>query len=228
MDPILSEQIDYYRARAGEYDDWWERTGRYDRGSQENEAWFAEIRTAKQLVAESLVGNDVLELAGGTGNWTEFLAPKVESLTVVDASPEVIEINRHKVQDPKVRYLQADLFEWRPEQTYDAVFFSFWLSHVPPDKFESFWATVWEATKPGGVVIFLDSRRDPRSTARDHILPETSTIFTERKLNDGSSFTIYKLFYDPAGLAENIRSLGWDAEIRTTGKFFLLGVARRR
>ena len=31
-DGILQDQIEYYRARAGEYDEWWFRTGRYDRG----------------------------------------------------------------------------------------------------------------------------------------------------------------------------------------------------
>jgi hypothetical protein len=29
---ILREQADYYRARAPEYDQWWLREGRYDRG----------------------------------------------------------------------------------------------------------------------------------------------------------------------------------------------------
>lgn len=30
MDPTLQQQIDYYRARAGEYDQWFYREGRYD------------------------------------------------------------------------------------------------------------------------------------------------------------------------------------------------------
>ena len=36
-DPILQEQIDYYRARAAEYDEWFNRQGRYDRGPQANQ-----------------------------------------------------------------------------------------------------------------------------------------------------------------------------------------------
>ena len=30
---LLQEQVDYYRARAGEYDEWFFRTGRYDLGA---------------------------------------------------------------------------------------------------------------------------------------------------------------------------------------------------
>ena len=40
---ILQDQIDYYRARAGEYDEWWFRSGRYDRGAQFNARWQAEV-----------------------------------------------------------------------------------------------------------------------------------------------------------------------------------------
>jgi hypothetical protein len=43
---ILAEQIRYYRARALEYDEWWERLGRYDRGSEESARWFSEQATA--------------------------------------------------------------------------------------------------------------------------------------------------------------------------------------
>ena len=39
---LLAEQVAYYRARAGEYDEWWLRTGRYDRGAALNAQWLAE------------------------------------------------------------------------------------------------------------------------------------------------------------------------------------------
>jgi trans-aconitate methyltransferase len=50
----------------------------------------------------------------------------------MDASAAVLAINRSKVGDPRVRYVEADLFAWRPDELYDTVFFAFWLSHVPP------------------------------------------------------------------------------------------------
>ena len=42
-DPLLQEQVAYYRARAAEYDEWWYRTGRYDRGPEHRAAWQREI-----------------------------------------------------------------------------------------------------------------------------------------------------------------------------------------
>jgi hypothetical protein len=40
---ILEEQLEYYRARAGEYDEWFLREGRYERGPEHRDAWFDEV-----------------------------------------------------------------------------------------------------------------------------------------------------------------------------------------
>ena len=40
---LIQEQIAYYRARAAEYDDWFFRRGRYDRGRDFNEQWTGEL-----------------------------------------------------------------------------------------------------------------------------------------------------------------------------------------
>jgi len=36
---LLAEQRDFYRARAPEYDEWWQRRGRYDRGVELGAEW---------------------------------------------------------------------------------------------------------------------------------------------------------------------------------------------
>ena len=84
----------------------------------------------------------VLELACGTGIWTQELVKVATQVTAVDASAEVIEINREKVKNltpGQVEYVQADLFAWETEREYDLVFFSFWLSHVPPEQLDVSW-----------------------------------------------------------------------------------------
>ena len=142
---ILQDQIDYYRARAGEYDEWWFRTGRYDRGAEFNAQWHAETAAVEAAFGSWLAAKrprGSLELACGTGLFTRLIAPRVARLTAVDASPEVIAINRARVGADNVDYVQADLFAWRPTQRYDAVFLSFWLSHVPDERFGAFWKMV--------------------------------------------------------------------------------------
>ena len=52
---LLAEQIAYYRARATEYDEWFLRLGRYDRGEEQNRQWFAEVEQAREAL-ESCLG----------------------------------------------------------------------------------------------------------------------------------------------------------------------------
>jgi 2-polyprenyl-3-methyl-5-hydroxy-6-metoxy-1,4-benzoquinol methylase len=221
-DDVLQEQIAYYRARASEYDEWFLRRGRFDYGPELNRQWFAEVVEVAQALTDFNPAGHVLELACGTGWWTQQLAGYADRITAVDASPEVIEINRKRLSDPRVEYVQADLFTWKPQERYDVVFFSFWLSHVPQERFESFWETVRSALAPGGRVFFIDSLYSETSSAKNHSLnPEEATM--RRKLNDGREFQIYKLYYDPNDLEMRLSRMGWNIAVHATANYFLYG-----
>jgi SAM-dependent methyltransferase len=224
-DTVLTEQLDYYRARAVEYDKWWNREGRFDRGPEANTRWFAETTELERVLEQFDPRGDVLELACGTGLWTRHLAKFADALTAVDAAPEVLAINRARVGDASVRYLEADLFAWAPEDTYDACVFAFWLSHVPAERFPAFWEMVARALKPGGRVLFIDSARTETSTAADHVLPDDGNDTMTRKLDDGREFQIIKRFYDPPALEQALAELGWNASVGVTDEFFIYGTA---
>lgn len=221
---LLTAQRTYYQARAPEYDAWWERQGRYDRGPDANARWFAETADLERALARFRPQGDILELACGTGLWTRILAAHARRLTAVDAAPEMIERNRSRLAGAAVEYVEADLFEWQPEPgAYDLCFFAFWLSHVPESRFEPFWRMVATALRPGGRVFFIDSDRSDRSTASDHRLPPADAETMLRRLDDGREFWIVKRFYAPKWLECRLAELGWRVEIRRTGEFFIYG-----
>jgi demethylmenaquinone methyltransferase/2-methoxy-6-polyprenyl-1,4-benzoquinol methylase len=225
-DPLLQEQIAYYRARAPEYDEWFLRRGRYDLGAEQNARWRAELDEVVRALSAFGPRGRVVELAGGTGFWTELLARTADELTVVDASPESLRINRGRVGDARVRYVEADLFAWQPDRAYDAVVFAFWLSHVPPARFDGFWDLVARCLSPGGRAFFVDNL-NPSSTAHDHRLLQPGEVTVTRELNDGRQFQIYKLFYRPDDLARRLEERGWRADVRTTTEYFLFGLAEK-
>src|SRR4029079_12794774 len=121
-DGLFAEQRAYYQARAPEYDEWWQRRGRFDRGPESAEEWDREGAQVAAALDTFGARGDVLELAGGTGWWTAHLARTAGHLTVIDSSPESLELNRKRVARPDVDYLIADLFTWQPPRTYDVVF----------------------------------------------------------------------------------------------------------
>lgn len=224
---LLADQVAYYRARAGEYDEWWARTGRYDRGAELNSAWRADGAAVENALAAFLRERRprrVLELACGTGLFTRHLAPAAARVVAVDAAPEVIAINRMRTAAPQVEYVAADIFAWRSDERFDLVFFSFWLSHVPPARFDTFWAQVRGLLAPGGVAFVIDSAFDPTSTAKDHVLVDSGVV--TRKLNDGREFRVVKVFHEPGELNVRLARLGWEAAIARTARYFIHGPAR--
>ena len=132
-----------------------------------------------------------------------------------------------KLKASNVTYKEADLFQWEPDQQYDLVFFSFWLSHVPGDQLDAFLAKVARATRPGGQLFIVDSRRSQSSTAHDHASYEDDNPRHVRKLNDGREFEIYKIFYEPDGLRVKLAEHGFTAEVQTTENYLIFAHATR-
>ncbi len=231
-DRTIDEQIDYYRARADEYDEWFHRHGRYDRGAAHKVQWQREFAALQTALANVLPYRRALELACGTGLWTERLAAHADSVTAVDAAPEMLEINRTRldrssIAQATVEYVETDIFQWHPPHRYDLVFFSFWLSHVPATRFARFWELVDIALAPHGTVFFIDSAYTPNSTALDHKLGTRSDDTEPRRLNDGREYNIVKVFYEPAALQQRVEALGWRGAVLNSGEFFIYAELRR-
>lgn len=226
-DALLAGQQEYYQARAPEYDEWWERRGRYDRGGEINRLWFQE--QAELYAALEALGplGDVLELACGTGAWTRRLAAQARSVTAIDGSAAMLQINAGRVRAENVRYHQSELFGWQPDREYDTVAFGFWLSHVPEARLDGFLDQVRAALKPGGRLFFVDSRREPQGTSLDQPLSPPAEPLMTRRLNDGREFTIVKMFYEPDALAARFAAHGIPVEVRETARFFIYGAGRR-
>jgi ubiquinone/menaquinone biosynthesis C-methylase UbiE len=128
---IVKEQKAYYEARAREYDEWFYRQGRYDRGEEHTQQWQAEVDEVCLALQTANLSGHVVDIAAGTGIWTKELLKMADHVTALDSSDEMIEINQSRLQSDKVTYILTDLFYWQPVMAYDAAFMGFWLSHVP-------------------------------------------------------------------------------------------------
>ena len=223
---LIAEQVAYYRARAPEYDDWFFRRGPYDHGAAWNGRWRAEIGELAAALDAARPSGRILELACGTGLWTERLAPHATALTCVDASPEVLAINRRRMRGTSICYVCADVFHWRPTARYDFVFFGFWLSHVPAGSFIPFWSMVASCLSEGGRVFFADNRRPPEGSPID-TEARSGSPRSRRRLADGREFEIVKIYHRPVELEAHLTALGWRATVRGTPTFFLHGTAAR-
>jgi SAM-dependent methyltransferase len=226
-DELLAEQRDYYERRAPEYDEWWQRRGRYDQGHIEKAAWVDQVGTVQTALSTFDTTGDVLELAGGTGWWTRRLARTAQRLTVVDSSAEALSMNRARADRSDVQYIQADVFAWSSIERFDVVFFSFWLSHVPRARFREFWNLVAALLRPEGRVFLIDNRRDPTITHQDPYVLDHRDDVQIRRLADGSVHRVVEVFYEPTQLEDLLRGEGWQFVLAGTPRFVYGGGHRR-
>ena len=217
LQALLAEQVAYYCARAAEYD---ATTGL---------APQAEARLERAL-ADFGPRGWVLELACGTGQWTQRLAATAAHLTAVDASAEMLAINHARVNRHDIEYIQADLFaSWRPpREDYDVVFFSAWLSHVPPQLLPDLWRTVARALKPEGRVFVIDELA--AQAAHEEALAQAPAPAVRRRLRSGASYRAVKVFYEPDELRRTAAATGLALDVHPVDErfFYATGTALAR
>lgn len=200
---LLGEQVAYYRALSPDY---------LDQGL--DLPGYGELASALETFRPT---GSVLELACGPGVWTSQLVRHATDVTGVDASPEMLALAAARAGSERVRFLQADLFTWKPGRRYDVVFIGFWLSHVPAERFESFWTLVADCLKPEGrVFIADDAYRTP-----EELIEGPSSQVIQRRIPDGTAFRIVKVPHQPEALEGQLRQLGWHFEVTpTAGPFY--------
>ena len=215
MTDVLQEQKRYYAERAPEYDDWWYRRGRYELEPDALERWQADVAEVEAALEAFAPGGHVLELAAGTGIWTRKLVRLADRVVAVDANAETLALNTSDAE-----LVRGDVLEWRPAERFALVFFSFWLSHVPEERFDEFWSLVRGALGAGGRVFLVDSGAgDTAHTGTDQAEGEET-----RSLADGRTFRIVKRRWPPDELANRVRPVGFGLELRDAANgHFLYG-----
>ena len=203
--------IDYYEARAPEYDDWYLRRGRYARGAIHDAAWNAELDAAGRWLDALPWQGELVELAAGTGWWSPLLASRGE-LSLYDASPAALDLARDRLLAHRLRaHLHVRDVWAEPDRPVDGLFMGFWLSHVPRARLGEFLALARRWLKPDGRFAAIDSLPDPASGAADHSQPADD--LSVRRLADGREFTIVKQAYSPRDLEARLAALGWGAAV---------------
>src|SRR5262245_53129264 len=96
-----SIMVDYYAQRAQEYERIYEKP--------ERQKQLAEL---KEFVRTALAERTVLEVACGTGYWTEIAGATAVGITALDINESVLQIARAKPIDPtKVTFRIGDAYD---------------------------------------------------------------------------------------------------------------------
>jgi demethylmenaquinone methyltransferase/2-methoxy-6-polyprenyl-1,4-benzoquinol methylase len=203
----------YYAKRAAIYEQV------YDKPERQHE-----LEWLRHRVPEIFRGRTVLEVACGTGYWTQFIAREAARVHACDINEAVLEIAREKpIPAGRVSFFKADAvtLEGAPAGC-DAAFAGFWWSHVKKSDLSKFVANLSAKLAPGAVVAILDNRyAEGSSTAISRRDAEGNT-YQMRPLPNGEEYEVLKNFPTPEELAEAVRPVAREAHLETLTYYWLL------
>jgi ubiquinone/menaquinone biosynthesis C-methylase UbiE len=137
---------------------------------------------------------DVLEIACGTGNWTQVLAARARSVTATDMNESMIAIARTKpYTGVQPTLLVADAYQLETiDGSFDTAFMADWWSHVPRQRLSTFLKQLHRKLRRNGIVAAVDmmAREDPKGSVVR--IDEDGNRLHRRTLPDGSRFEIVK------------------------------------
>lgn len=126
-----------------------------DRFDSADFVYGAEPNAFVRTAAETWLSDaeDVLALGAGEGRNAVFLARQGHAVTAVDYAAEGLRKTRRLASEAglSVDTIQADVREWSPGRTWDAVVVTF--LHLPPAERPPLYALIQDGLVPGGVLV---------------------------------------------------------------------------
>jgi SAM-dependent methyltransferase len=207
----------YYRDRAAEYDAVYAKPERQE-----------DLAAVRGLVTR-LASGRVLEIAAGTGYWTQVLSASATTITAADITPETLDVARTRQYGPAhVTFQVGDAYalEAVPGR-FDMAFIGFFWSHILRADLPRFLDGLHARLGPGAAVTVLDNCYVPgSSTPISRTTPEGDT-FQRRTLSDGRGYEIVKNFPERSQFTADVAAIGADVEW-TRLRYFWLATFRLR
>ncbi len=188
----------YYAARATEYDEVYVKPERQ-----------SDLRAIEAWLPPHYAGANVLEIACGTGYWTQHIAHDAAHVVAIDTSPETICIAERRVAVKRVRFLVADAYNLpRDLGRFGAAFAGCWFSHVPKARRHAFLRGLNALLIAGAKVILLDNQYVEGSSSPITEADSDGNTYQTRQLKDGSMHRVLKNFPTEEELQSSLIGIG--------------------
>jgi demethylmenaquinone methyltransferase/2-methoxy-6-polyprenyl-1,4-benzoquinol methylase len=209
---VNTNLVSYYQDRAKEYDKIYFKPERQ-----------ADLQRATEILKEKFKNKDLLEIACGTGYWTEKIAETAKFVLATDINNTVIEIARQKDYPGKnVAFECADIYKFQPDKKYENLFAGFILSHIPLQEIDNFLKAIHNFVLPGGNIVVMDNTFVGGSNHPITRTDEFGNTFQTRKLDNGTVHEVLKNFLSQNFLREKISAFATEIEFIQLEYYWIL------
>jgi len=163
----------------------------------------SDLRAMEAWLPPLFADRHVLEVACGTGWWTQHGARDCKSWLATDLNPETLAVAREKPLPPgKVQFATVDAYTLagladEAPARFDAAFTGCWWSHVPLQRLSAWLDLLHAQLGPGARVVMLDNRFVQTRSTPISRSDEAGNTYQSRSLDDGSEHEVLKNFPTP-------------------------------
>ena len=188
---------DYYKRRAGEYEEVYSRN---DPFRQE------ELEKIAETLKLTLKDRKILEIASGTGYWTQILSNTAQSIVATDIAIEMLKIAERKHYKCPVAFRIEDSYNLSFEgASFNGGLANFWFSHIPRNKIDSFLNGFHRILQSGSKVFMADNIYIPEVGGELIVKKSNENTYKLRKLKDGSEYLVLKNYFSTDELVKIFR-----------------------
>lgn len=169
-----------------------------------------------ELVGNEVAGKDVLEIACGTGNWTQVLSKRARSVVATDLiEGYLVEARKKPYENGNVAFRAADAYRLDGiAGGFTAAFAADWWSHVPLSRMGAFIETLHGKLRPGARVVVLDMLRSPELEKWFSHIDDEGNVVQKRTLPNGRTYRVIKNFPSERELRDRLGNRAVDIEYR--------------
>jgi len=195
----MSQLVTYYQKRAEEHDLVYQKPERQ-----------VDLALIKEYMTKQFIDKSTIEIACGTGYWTEIFSRMARAIYATDINPDVIKIARKKLHFRN--NVLFDIKDLRDTQiipgAFEGLFGGFIWSHIPNEEIENFLHTVVNHVAPSAELIFLDNKYIEGSSLPISRTDENGNTFQIRQPKSGDKFEIMKNFPDRERMEKIMKNFG--------------------
>jgi len=223
---IEASMAGYYAGRANEYERIYQKPERQ-----------ADLQRLRRFVGDTFAGKDVLEVACGTGYWTEILARCAASVVATDINEKVLAIARAKDMGQRVTFRKEDAYAPSPSPTpssspslwqFNAGLSAFWWSHIRKSRLREFLRGFHRVLCPGARVLFIDNAYVEGSSTPVSRTDAQGDTYQIRRLDDGNAHEVLKNFPSEPELRAAVEGLASDVRVEFLEYYWILSYQSKR
>jgi demethylmenaquinone methyltransferase/2-methoxy-6-polyprenyl-1,4-benzoquinol methylase len=197
---LIEEMNDYYRDRVPYHD--------YYMGYKNNLAMEKLLAPLIERIEDEITNKDILEIACGTGNWTQVLAKRAHSVVAVDFYEGYLdEAKKKNYQKDNVTFLKADAYRLDDiNGDFNVAFAADWFSHIPKSRIGQFIRGLHNRMLPNSRVILIDMMKNTELDKMFSHIDEEGNVIQNRVLPNGKEYKVIKNFPSELELLDNFVS----------------------